>query len=498
MAMRTSIFALVTLLIIVAGLLVSCGSPDAVKYRYEAEKRLHQAEKMAEDAGIRGTAREPETNRRIRSAFGEAMQYAYTALKTVDQETDSTEYRQLSGIALRSAARLSQYFFAMRQFDTCVVILNNLLSEISLSPVETGAAWVNLGQALQASGRWDSATVVYNRATELVNPPVEANGDVIISVFSLPAHIYRVNERVGDSAAARAQFDEARQYYERFTRQYAGTKLGLGSHAMLASLYTSRKQWPQALAALQQLRDSSGELSWEAQSRMADIYAMQTKEYDRAMNLYSEVLSRLQDRDTLARPALLFKQAIVLAEQKKYEQARQMLTNLSRDYRYYYTQNPAPQYIKAKTFEMEGNWERAETEYRFLIENYAGTEQAMSAYLYLGEQLNQRGRAVEAKQWMERADTYFADIASRYPGSQAEARALTYRAELLRRNEQWPEASEMLLQIFEKFPDTQIGQRAALAAAGITREKLNDPVAADSLVQALKKTMTSTEETTES
>lgn len=498
MMIRTSIFPALSLLLCAFCLLLSCSSPDAIRYRYEAEKRLSQAEKIVSDANIQGKLRDPETGKVIRDAFGEALHYSFAALEDVSPEQDTGQYRELAQIALRSAARLSQFFFAAHNYDTCVVILNDLLGRIKLPHMETGAAWVNLGQALQASGRWDSALVVYNKATELINPPVEPDGDVVFAVFSLPAHIYRVNERVGDVAAAEAQFDRAVQYYDRFTQQYAGTKLGMGSHAMLASLYTARKDWNQALAQLQRLKGQDGQISWEALSRMADIYAMQIKDYDRAMDLYSQVLSKLEGRDTLARPALLFKQAITLAEQKNYERARQMLVDLSRDYRYYFMQNPAPQYIKAKTFELEGNWERAETEYRYLIDNYAGSEQAMSAYLYLGEELEKRGRQAEARQWMERADEYFNNIAARSPGTSVEARALTYRAELLRRSEKWPEAKEMLLQIFEKFPDSQIGQRAALAAAGISREKLNDPAAADSLVNMLKKSMTTTEETTES
>ena len=445
---------------------------------------------MAENAQLKGQLGDPNMARQIRDAFGESLNNAYAALGTLDRKRDSVEFIELSQIALRSAARLSQLFFAVRDYDTCTVILSDLLDRLWLPPMETAATWVNLGQALQATGQWDSAVVIYNKAITLINPPIDGRGDVITPVFGLPAQMYRVYKLIGDSAHARAQYADAQAYYEKFARQRAETKLGLGSWAMLANLYGDENRWQEAVSALQNLKSPTGAVDWRAQSRIADIYALHLRDFDRAYQMYDDLANGLVGKDTIARPALIFKKALALLEQKQYERARNILIDLNRDHRAYYSGNPSPQYVKAKSFDMEGNWERAETEYRFLIDNYATSDQAMNAYLYLGEQLAKRGRNSEAEKWMERADEFFNSIAIRASGSPVEARAMTYRAELLRRANNWPEAATMLLQIFDKFPNNSQGQSALIAAAYINREKLNDPAKADSLKTELRRVLT--------
>ena len=71
-------------------------------------------------------------------------------------------------------------------------------------------------------------------------------------------------------------------------------------------------------------------------------------------------------------------------------------------------------------------------------------------------------------------------------GSPIEARALTYKAEMLRRRNDWEGAATVLTSIFDKFPESEIGRKAVLVAVGLYREKLGRPDLADSLVTALR------------
>lgn len=481
------IFACVTLVLVGIG----CSSPESVRLRYDAEKLYHQAEKLLTDAEVRQQLRNDAVTREVRDAFGAALASAYLALDKVDQASDSAEYMQLSQIALRSASRLSQFFYTLRRYDTCTVILNDLLGRLKLPALETAVTWVNLGQSLQATGQWDSAITVYNKATDLVDPPIDMRGDIITPVFSLPAQIHEIYSRVGDSAHALQQYAMAVTYYERFARQRVGTKLGTGASTMLGILYGKGKQWPEAINAFEQVKDATGQTDWRAMTRVGDIYAIQLGQFDRALQTYDGILGRLTGQDTLARPQFIFKKALVYMEQKQYDRARELLAEINRNYRGYYMSNPAPQFVKAQSFEKEGHWDRAETEYRFLIDNYAASDQAMSSYLHVGDEMLKQGRKIEAEKWMGRADEFFRSIAGRAPGSQVEALALTYRAELLRRNSDWQGAASMLLQVFDKFPNDNIGQNALITAAQIHKDKLGAPATADSLIQSLRRIMTS-------
>ncbi|MBK7140604.1 MAG: tetratricopeptide repeat protein [bacterium] len=482
-------FGLILLLALLA-VASGCSDPAATKLRYDAEKLFHQAEKQLSDAEIRQQLRDDKVARQIRDAYGASLTTAYAALDQLDQHRDSIEYMQLGQIALRSASRLSQFYYKLRRYDTCTVILNELLGKLTLPSLETAVTWVNLGQALQASGQWDSAITVYGKAIERVSPPIDMQGEIITPVFSLPAQIYQIYSRIGDTVNARQQYVAATDYYGRFARQRTGTKLGTGSWTMLGILYGQEKQWPEAINAYEQLKDSAGQTDWRASTRIGDIYAIQLGQLDRAVQIYDDILARLRGSDTLARPQFIFKKALVYMEKKQYDQARSLLADLNRDYRGFFMSNPAPQFVKAQSYEKEGNWERAETEYRFLIDNYAASDQAMSSYLHVGDEMAKQGRKTEAEKWMGRADQFFSSIAGRTSGSQIEAVAMTYRAELLRRNSDWNGAAGMLLQVFDKFPEETMGQNALITAAEIHREKLNDPAKADSLIESLRRIMT--------
>lgn len=274
-----------------------------------------------------------------------------------------------------------------------------------------------------------------------------------------------------------------------YYRSFLGTRnpgLVLAAHGNLASLYADVKDWRACVNELSQMRDSTGNIGLDAQVRIADIYAGELAKYDTALNMYTGITSRLIGRDTALKPILLFKRSLVYMEMKRYDEARRLLSELDRNYNNYYAASPGAQQVKARSFELEGNWGRAETEYRFLIENYAGTEEAMQAYLYLGEQFAKQGRTTEGERWMQKADAYYQQAADRSAGTTVEARALSYKAEMLRRRGDWFGAANALTSIFAKFPDTQIGQNAAMIAVGLYREKLGNPTTADSLVTAVR------------
>ena len=104
-------------------------------------------------------------------------------------------------------------------------------------------------------------------------------------------------------------------------------------------------------------------------------------------------------------------------------------------------------------------------------------------------------RLIEAERMEQRAETQYRDLATTMPGTRVEAAALSYLAELARRQSDWPKAVELLGQVFDKFPASEFGFRAAVTAAVIYRENLGDDPAADRLIEELKKKLTTVDET---
>ncbi len=216
-----------------------------------------------------------------------------------------------------------------------------------------------------------------------------------------------------------------------------------------------------------------------------------------ALEEYDRILSRLKDSDTLQRPMILYNKGLILMYRKEYDQARQILTDVKQDYPQFYAQMPNLQYAIARTFEMQDRQDRAETEYKYLMNNFPGTEQSLATYLYLIEQYRKQGRSTEADRLEERAEKEYDEIASTRPNSRAAAAALSYKAELYRLRHDWVRACALLTEVSDKYPTTEIGYRAAIVAIVTYRDQLNNPATADSLIQVLKTRLTTVDETQE-
>jgi tetratricopeptide (TPR) repeat protein len=393
----------------------------------------------------------------------------------------------LSQLTYRSAIRLAQFLFASRRFDSSVAVLSKLESAISLPSLETAGARVLQGQALQGLGKLDSAVTIFNQAVASFNPPLERNGNVFFTVFNVPAHIASIFAQTRDSVKFHGAFTKAETYYRTLATSSPRSRLASASWAMLARMYGDVHDGRAAVDALRHLTDSTGAINPDARLMIADIQASQLGEYANALNGYDDILNGLKGRDTIIRPELMFKKAMVILEQKKYDSARSLLVELQAKYPGYYGANPMPQYLKARSFELEGNWPRAETEYKYLLDNYPGTDQAFSTYLYLAEQYAKQGRTLESNRLLDKAEQVYTEAAAKGAKTGEEALALSYKAELLRRKQDYRSSAAVLTQIFDKFPDTEVGRRALLTAAAVYREKLKEPEVADSLVNLFVK-----------
>ncbi len=483
-------FALIVLLCTFG---LACSDFQPAKFRYEAQKRLHFAEKLLNDARLKNELSNPTVIGQIQTAYNDALDYCLGVLDSVDRVRSAREWEDLSKLSFQAGTRLSQFLFPEQKYDSSLVVLRRMSSKLSLPILESTSLKVNLAEILQASGRWSEAIAAYSEAVDMLNPPVDPSGQIIRSVFDLPAHIYHIQRQTADSPAWNQSLQRAFSYYRSFLGSRPNPNLTLAAHGNLAALYADVGDWRASIAELNQMKDSTGAIGLDAQVRIADVYAGEVPGFDSALAMYERIGTRLIGRDTALRPILLFKRSLVYIEMKKYGEARRLLTELERNYRSYFLASPATQQTKARCYELDGNWDRAETEYRFLIENYTGSEEAMGAYLYLGEQFAKQGRTTEAERWLQKAEAYYQQTAERSVGSPTEARALMYKAEMLRRRSDWPGAAAVLTSIFDKFPDSDIGHKAAMTAVGLYRDKLANPATADSLLTVLRSRLVRTE-----
>ena len=492
-----STWCLLVIIAIMAAIWLACSENPALQARYQAEKMYFQAERDARRARVRPELITPAVSNQLRDQYRATLDFCYQALGTIPPEAYPVQHEELSDLAWRAAIRMSQLSYAAKEFDSSIAVLRGLMRRISLSGVPDVSAHLNLGRALQADGQWDSALAVFNYSVEQFYPPADKNGEVLVGLFNLPNQIYDGLLKVGDSAAAIIQAARAENYYRQLITEYPGGNLAGVSHLNLASLYERLGRYQEAVNELSHLTDTSGSIATPAYLRIASLHADELGRPDLALEEYERILSRLKGRDTLQRPLIMYNKGLIHLHRQEYDQARQILIEIKKDYPKFYSQTPTVQYAIARSFDLQNRWDRAETEYKYVMNGFPGSEQSMATHLYLFEQYSRQGRATEAERLEQRAEKEYDDIIATRPSSRAAASALSYKAELYRRRHDWSRAVELLTEVFDKYPTGEIGFRAAIVAIVIYRDELKNEPTADSLVQVLKKRLTTVDETKE-
>lgn len=467
-------------------LTIGCADNSAVSLRYSVEKKLHRAERALEKSNIKPELVTPEASAEIRQLYAEAADLGVIALDSIDQKRFPVEYRELQHLAFQATGQLARMYYYDRQFTKAITALERLLSITDLQPLYILATQINLGRSLQASRQWDSALAVYDMALEGHYPPIDETGDVLLTLLNLPTHIHRIEHLAGDSVAAAERLAWALEYYGNLVETFPEANLKAAAHGNLARLYDQTGQWQKEIDQLYLLLDSTSSAYATIRIKIADLYGIRLRQFSQATELYNELATELEGTDSVLYAIVQHKIAAVKMEQGRYSEARQIGTKLKRNYRWYFDTSPLTQYLIARSFELEDNWNRAEIEYNYLIENYRGSDEALAAFLYVAEYLENAGRKAEAERKFEDAEKYYQQVAATSSGTIVEAKALAYQADLFARQEDWPKTAKLFLHLFERFPETETGRRALLRASGIYKHKLGDVVTADSLIDIFR------------
>jgi len=468
-------------------LLASCSENPALSLRYKSEKLFFRAEKEREELAEQTGRLSPIQYGRLMLSYRRAVDFSLMALDSVDAAVYPAEHRELKYLAHKASWQLANLQLNAGQADSAVATLNRLIAEIQQEDSQLLNTCLQLAQTLQTAGRWDSARIVYNFTIEEFYPPLDNVGELITSAFNLPKHLYRIVSATGDSGAVQHEFRRAEQYYQKLINDYPATKLAEAGHLALADLYDETRQWQKEVSELTAVADPDVPGYRDYALRMADVLGGRLRQFDTALVIYDNLRNGLSPEDSALKPAINFKIALVKMDQRHYEQAREMIISLKQEYPRFFDSTPMPQYILARSLELEGKWERAESEYSLLIEKYGGTDEAMMAHLYMLDYLRERGRTLEAQSWYESAEKHFDDAAYRGRGTAMEAKALFYKAELRRRTGEYEQAAQILVSVFTKFPTTEPGRRALMAAADLYRNRLDNPAKADSLLGQMRR-----------
>ncbi len=457
-----------------------CNSDRSIYIRFEAEKLLQNADRLYTTAGIKPDLSDRELWNRIKSAYYAVNNYCWTYLDSIP--ADKPEHRELETIAFSSSNRLSNIYFTDKQYDSAAAILNLLLNRTKLDGRTLLTSRLNLARVYQAQGDWPKTVGIFHSLIDAFYPPVD-NNEIIPQVLNLFLEMVETNSMIGDTAAATTEFHSAENYYNRLITEWPHSALSTAARGNLARLYRDRGEWDRAIDNLALMKDSTGQTDVNAAMIIADITASGKKQFDEAYRLYDDLLNQV--KDTMLLPIIYARKGLAYFQAKDYEKCRATMKIIKDRFPRYFNGNPLPENYLALSLAESGQWNIAENEFRWLIDNFPATEQAFNAYLIIADHYSKDGNQNMANSWYSKAEQFYEQMSRQYVGTEVEASALFYKAEVSRRKENWPKTIEYLLDIYQKFPDSDMGRQALVNASEVYRMKLNNPTMADSLGRLL-------------
>lgn len=474
------------LLLILAALifLCSCSGENAIQIRFNAEKLYHNVEKLYEKASIKPDPNDIQTWSEIKKAYHEVASYCWQYVDSISTETNLTQRKELESIAYLAINRLSGIYFREEKLDSTILVLNQLLNMTDLEGLQLLSAKMQLAKTKQWQGLHEESLNIYKELIDFFYPPVDNNNKIISDVLNLPLEIVKTHRILENTEAVEQGTKSAETYYLRIIEEWPSGDLETAAHSNLARLYNDDEQYEKAIGHLQMVRDSSGQIPIEAGILIADITAMGLKKYETAANIFDSLIGITTD--TLILPNLYVRKGVALFESRYYQQCLNMMNLVRRQYESYYYMNSTPQKYIALANDKLGEWVQAEMAFMQLADNYPTTEDAFNAYLYVAEHYSNDNNQALADVWYRRAEEFYDKMARNYSGTTVEASALSFKAEIARRNQNWEQAIDILVKLYDKFPNTEVGYKAIVNAAAVYRHRLNDEEKADELINRLR------------
>jgi tetratricopeptide (TPR) repeat protein len=479
-------FTRFAMIILMASLLGSgCSSDRGKSIVFKAEKLYRDAEKLNEKASIKPELIDPSLKSRIKDAYLMVANYCWKNIDSLPTSGFPDERKDLESVWFLATNRLTRIYTEENKFDSAILVIHQLQNFTNLEGKALLSIKLSLARAMQAQADWDGAMNIYRSLIDTFYPPVDNDNKIMYQVINLPLEIIRVYNLLGDTGQVAEQSQSAENYYRRLIKEWPNSTLETAARSDLARLYHDEKKWDKSIENLSLIKDSTGTVNIQAALMIAGITATGKKNYTRAIGMYNDLLLRVADTAKVY-PDIMMRKGIVLFENKQYNECRRLMAQINDDFPAFYRSNSLPQKYISMSFEKLGDWDRAENEYRWLIDNYPTSQAAFDAYLNIIDHYDLENNRESAQNWYQQAEKFYNTMASRYSGTAVEASAISYLAEIAKRRKKWDNSADLMISIYNKFPKSDIGQQSIVKAASIYRDKLKNPQKADSLISRLK------------
>jgi tetratricopeptide (TPR) repeat protein len=453
---------------------MSCDSTGDKKL-YSVE-RLHFAAEKLHDKRL-GIKPELATESDYRQVIDEYMKVVTTfELNFSDvKDKDSITVNEgraafLAGSSLLEAARLN-----LLSSDTiaAVKLLGEFDSRFPHNRDHGAMALLQLGRIEEQLGHAESAELSYMRLLESYYPPADRSLRPNTDVLELPVKMARMYEELEDTRKTKEMLDRAETYYKGIIEKFKFSPLGMTTTRFLADTYIMRDKPNEAIGLLETVIDSTGTIIGSAQILIAGIYASDKADTSEAKRRYQTVIQSSENDTALLGRAYMQLAGIEFAS-GNYDECRKLISTVKEKFKKFPAVQAKAQQIFAASFEQEDDFNRAYSEYQWLLTNYPDSREAIDTYRRLPGFLRTHGQATLADEWFQKAQTFLTAKRESSKGNQLGLASQAALVNLYVDAERWDETVSEMERLQTEYPRSVAGSQALARAGNVLRDKLGD------------------------
>jgi tetratricopeptide (TPR) repeat protein len=451
-----------------------CGDATGVWPRYKLERAYYEAQKELERADLLGKAGQEADLPALRSAFASVLDlYRQTASPSGASDGDTLVHL----IGAQSYLHMADICVADSQFREAANCYDTVAASDRFGKHFRHMALLGLGRTSERLGDYLAATGHYQRLLESFYPPV-GDGGVNRDVLSLPRRIVDIGRRYAADSVAGWE-SRAAAYYDSLAIAYPHTEVGIAALGELGTLYADKRQWPDVIATLNRATDTAGTIMPPYWIDIGEITIARLGDTARGLDIFARVAESFADSPFRADADL--KRAQIYMRRGQYAAARDLLAALKEKFKNRAGVVLAAQMYFALALEAEGNWDRAKSEYVYVITTFPQSLEAVQAALAIAHHFQRTGETAQVGEWYNRADELARDLArpDKFPAALAGG-AMDMRVTVAAEQKRWSDAAERLNDIVNAFTDRSSAGANALFRLGLMelRERADTAAAA--------------------
>ena len=462
-----------------------CSDVKGIKERYLIEKMFYRANKLYQNIQITPRSVSPASYRQVRESFRQILvKHPVASLQAEGRFPEETR-RELLVLIGTSQMNVADLFFQEGQIDSAIVGYQKVVADYAGNRALGSRAQYYIALGFKSLGRWEDAVSAFEVLLQDYTPFVETPEQPDVNILQVPASIAQAYQLQGEQAEADRHYEKAREYLWGVVRKWPHTLTAQFAQNQIVVTYLGQERWQEAIANLETLLTvhSDSIEPPEASLTIAALYGERLHELSKAMEIYSGIVEEYPDSKRLSRVHLAM--GNIHLQRGELTKSREEFNRVIIDFPEDAAAGARAQYSIALAYEMEGAWDKALNEFRWIMENYPDSPEALQVPDHILEhylQFSEEGLAASA---YTQALKDYAKFTAKDPNSAQAVLGQWYIIRCHIRMEKWSEALAALETFVVNYPQSPQVQLALLRIGEIYEINLDQPAEALGAYQRL-------------